>query len=901
MKNKYAILGLIFLLIGFASGEILTPSSVTHTQDHNTTNTYSFEIENTLNVSESVNIQLTGGEILDLTSDFPKDISVPASTNRTVLYTLNTHGKSAKNMSGVMSFYYSSEKHIDFDVEVLGPAETAPPEPDPEPENKTLVITLIAGRIAPDSRVYFEVTDENRYPISGGKLLIDAGNPVEIDIGSDGLAKFDAPSSVTCPAMVRASKSGYISATRIYESPYCVSTTQPSETGGTIKFYHVRYENSIQQGAKITETFYIKNYGDCEIELIGIQYDKTRFTLSGLRVPIRVVGTYAKTLQPGSRTSLNVEIDAREMDPGIYSPTLWMIGEDCGGSEARDSLPFSITVLKGIRANVTQGELEISIYNENEVGNEARVRIRVDGDEIEDAKVKITFPDGSIITKETDDDGEVEFTITDVGDYKIKASKSGYTTATEEFNVEGEHTYELSIDLGEIMYSKTLEIFIKSDNRSISSAKVQIILPNGKSRDFTSSYTGKVTMILDMLGDYSVRATKAGYFPVEQSFSVALKPAEISVEGKQELDSTITLSLLSEGSPLVNTIIHKTAPDNYTTSLLTPSNGKVTVHLNLVGKYTFFVNKTGYVVVRKIIDISKKKFTLSYDEKELVKGNNLLITAKEGDSSLSGVDVEITLPDNDIITKSTTSSGQISLPLEQVGTYTLIATKSGYDDVSLEFPAVVPTMTLEPIYHNENDVPTESPICGGTISAKVTVGDDVLSGVTMKLTKPDETIISLVGRELIFFEGQYKITAQKEGYEDASATFSITCPVTLIIPPKDITMDDNITFQFSKKIDATLQCGSTAKASLYVGSDGVVSVKPVDTGVCTLEWSGGMVQFTVKEKGGIIAGFSSWIGANIWYLSFVLLIVAILLALYWRKQHATPSSSGESFDKEMRK
>lgn len=887
---------LVVFLISAANADIaVNQTTVSIRQYVNTTTMYSLNLTNTNeNNSETVNIHLTGGEILDLTSDFPKTITVPANSSRIMYYTISIGSKTPKNLSGYLIFYYSGQQNIPMNVEILV-AGGMPPIP---PTNDTMIISIIAGKIEPNKRAYFWITNANGIAITNAILFVDVGGSdvEEVDI-IDGIARFDAPSTVTCPAMVRAVKSGYPTTVKIFDSPQCSASQQQAESG-TIKFYSAQYSNSFQQGATTNEIFYVKNYGACATELIGVQYDGTTFTLSGQRVPIRVTGSYAKTLQAGDRTQLSVMIDTTGLALGQYTPTLWIVGEDCKGNEVRDSLPFTITVISGgiVPENKTH-DLEIT---HSIVDKKLKVIIEADDERIENAKVRLYYPDGTRDTEYTDEDGQVQYELTTDGEYKITATKDGYKDADEKKFIYGAigTTDELSINTTEIKYGSPVIITVYAGQSKISSATVKITLPTGTDETYTTSSDGTVSKIIDIIGDYTIRATKTGYFSATKTFSVALSPITIeTTAGTEELGKTITLLIHSDSTSLVNAIVKITKPDNSTTTILTPTDGKTTISLDQIGTYTIMANKTGYISTTKTISIAKKAIVIT-TEGDLVINKNIIISTKNTDETIiPNVDIGIKLPDNILKTVSTSTSGQVSFLLEQLGTYILTAKKEGYEDKTLTLEIKQAVLTVTPIYYNKALEPVTTAICGGSVASKVTADNVIISGAISQLTFPTGTTpIILVTRADLLQDGTYTITATKEGYSDGTASFTVSCEADLLILPKDVFVDENIYFKFNKAVtDATLQCGDSV-SYLTIASDGSFNASAATvSGICTLKWGNKQYSFTVKKKSMVEGLF------NIWTLVGIALVIMIVLGLlYMRGKVSMPRRKIEdTFSKEV--
>jgi len=167
-----------------------------------------------------------------------------------------------------------------------------------------------------------------------------------------------------------------------------------------------------------------------------------------------------------------------------------------------------------------------SVY-ENE---EFTISVTSNGDEVED--VSITFDDSEIGT--TDSNGELIYTPTETGEFKVTASKSGYESDSDTIEVlyqpKGlEISAPLVVDRGE-----TIVILVTCEGKSVSGVTVMF----GSNDLGTTPASGNITHTPDQIGTHTITASKSGYQDASKDIDITdpgarLVYSNLSIEPKR--------------------------------------------------------------------------------------------------------------------------------------------------------------------------------------------------------------------------------------------------------------------------------------------------------------------------------------------------------------------------------
>ncbi len=167
-----------------------------------------------------------------------------------------------------------------------------------------------------------------------------------------------------------------------------------------------------------------------------------------------------------------------------------------------------------------------SVY-ENE---EFTILVTCDGDEVED--VSIIFDDSEIGT--TDSNGELIYTPTETGEFKVTASKSGYESDSKDIEVLYQpKVLEISAPLVEDK-GETIVISVTCEGKSVSGVAVMF----GSNDLGTTSASGNITHTPDQIGTHTITASKSGYQDASKDIDITdpgarLVYSNLSIEPKR--------------------------------------------------------------------------------------------------------------------------------------------------------------------------------------------------------------------------------------------------------------------------------------------------------------------------------------------------------------------------------
>jgi len=170
--------------------------------------------------------------------------------------------------------------------------------------------------------------------------------------------------------------------------------------------------------------------------------------------------------------------------------------------------------------------LIFSVY-ENE---EFTILVTSADDEVED--VSITFDDSEIGT--TDSNGELIYTPTESGEFKVTASKSGYESDSENIEILYQpKVLEISAPLVEDR-GETIVISVTCEGKSVSGVAVMF----GSNDLGTTPASGNITHTPDQIGTHTITASKSGYQDASKDIDITdpgarLVYSNLSIEPKR--------------------------------------------------------------------------------------------------------------------------------------------------------------------------------------------------------------------------------------------------------------------------------------------------------------------------------------------------------------------------------
>ncbi|MCK5659756.1 MAG: S-layer protein [Methanosarcinales archaeon] len=151
------------------------------------------------------------------------------------------------------------------------------------------------------------------------------------------------------------------------------------------------------------------------------------------------------------------------------------------------------------------------------------IKVTSDGEGVKGVEVEF---DGDVIGK-TNSDGEVEHTATDGGNFDITATKSGFTEASKEVDVEkipDNKKLQISISPDRIKENHAFTITVSSPDGVIEDANVDF---DGKRIGKTDS-DGKINYTQELEGTYTVLATKSSFLKASTDVTIVRPPVLFS-------------------------------------------------------------------------------------------------------------------------------------------------------------------------------------------------------------------------------------------------------------------------------------------------------------------------------------------------------------------------------------
>lgn len=337
-------------------------------------------------------------------------------------------------------------------------------------------------------------------------------------------------------------------------------------------------------------------------------------------------------------------------------------------------------------------------------------------------------------------------------------------------------------------------------------------------------------------------------------------------------DTTIiTVVSESQGVPLASMQI--VLPNNNIVTSTTNSDGRLSLTLDQTGNYKITASKAGYVSSdAHEFDVSKKPLSITIDPESPKIGQSVTIMAKSDAEPLMGVDLEITLPNENKISRSTTSSGTTAITTEKTGEHHVYATKTNYETVDMSFTVKGKAM--------EVSFSPEAPTCGQSVhvTAKDTEDSYALTGVEYTHNGND-----VAGGYFTAVEGQNTIIATKDSYQEVSKDVTVTCAAVLQIPPLNIKKGESAYAKWNKDVEWTLTCDSSEGNVTFAGSGATFNRTISSKAMCRLSWADRTYPFEVKG-GGLGLSFEG----NTVYWIIAIIAVVLFIVVLWRRGTLQP-------------
>jgi len=233
---------------------------------------------------------------------------------------------------------------------------------------------------------------------------------------------------------------------------------------------------------------------------------------------------------------------------------------------------------KGVTSFSTLDTLQIIVPDTSKAkpGDDVTVTVQdAAGNPVPSASV--TIP-GTTISGTTDSSGKYTFALPGAGQYKIRATKPGYSQAEASIRQEG--VLSVRVVPKRVEVGDKVKITVVDSKGEQVVASISIARPDGVDEVDTKS---ERDYIPQKAGVYNVSVSKQGYSGASDSFEVVLKSITLRMEFS---DKTLVVSAQSRGELLENVSLEITSPSGEVYEVLTDENGNVQVEAEENGDYT---------------------------------------------------------------------------------------------------------------------------------------------------------------------------------------------------------------------------------------------------------------------------------------------------------------------------
>ncbi|MFA5365970.1 MAG: carboxypeptidase-like regulatory domain-containing protein, partial [Candidatus Bathyarchaeia archaeon] len=686
-------------------------------------------------------------------------------------------------------------------------------------------ITPTSGKITGGKTNWIHVTSATGTP--QGSLIIFGGSIQNISISS-GYASYSAPTDMICPVSITAHDMAGNNQLYLFDTPICVPYVSPDTGSSSVEFIPSAIEKNFEQDITNQLTANIHNSGSNDLKLVSGTFSATTYSTAYGEQPIRLSGTaFANTQLPtGQILPISFSIDTRGMPAGTYSTIFTLVCTDTKGKTLLQSFPATITVVqKSVPTNSTT-QLIIAKSKEYPIKSDTiYLEVFGGGANIPNANLKITF-NGVQSDYYTPTNGKILYYVPDNGDYTVVAHKDGYVDGIMNFTV---GTKQIVMTTSTPQINTNLQLNVTYNGNPLDGATIQITAPDNTLNTYTTSTQGILNYVLNQLGTYYITASKDNYQSATINVSSVERPLVFAIVGDPTYTTTITVRA-KEGDTYLTTPALVSDPDNIQTTQQTDFS----LTLSKTGTYTITAQKTGYAKTVYQLNVSQAAPTINVTGDQL-PNSNLVVEVFSGTTGLSGATVTITKPDGKIDTYQT-NNGKVQFTTEGTGSYTIQATKTGYQTSTANIVITSRPMTLKIGYTNANSAPIDGPKLNArmVLTAETTTGTVTTPIIpTYKITGPDGAVYA-TPQITLNKEGTYSIEATLNGY--VTATNTVIVPgrtATLLTPPQDINVGGTVTMQFDKPIEAVqILCGANAGTTLATDTNNEVKQKITVPGDC---------------------------------------------------------------------
>ncbi|MCX6695592.1 MAG: carboxypeptidase-like regulatory domain-containing protein, partial [Candidatus Altiarchaeota archaeon] len=310
-----------------------------------------------------------------------------------------------------------------------------------------------------------------------------------------------------------------------------------------------------------------------------------------------------------------------------------------------------------------------------DVGKVVSINVQSNGAALSGASVSVSKTGGSTqnLPGTTGADGKITFTPSEVGEYTVKASKTGYDDATDTFTTKNAFQVTLPPE-DTLKVGNNVKITVKDASGSpVSGVSVTAA---GTSISGTTDAAGEFSFTIDHAGRYDISLRKTGFN--DQSVSLSTKGTLNAILSKNEVElgGTVTIKVSdSQGNLLSSTIVIRN-PDGIAR---TETASEYTYTTEKVGVHTVIVSKQDYATDNKTFNVKPKELAL----KATFEGDELRVNATSHGTPVGSIVVKVKLPDGTESSVTTNSAGiAVYSGADQAGNYTLSATSQDYSSTA---------------------------------------------------------------------------------------------------------------------------------------------------------------------------------------------------------------------------
>ncbi len=336
--------------------------------------------------------------------------------------------------------------------------------------------------------------------------------------------------------------------------------------------------------------------------------------------------------------------------------------------------------------------------------------------------------------------------------YTIRSTKNGYkseSSVTASLNAGTTVIYDFALDANPSSVSGKVTV---DGTDGLSRAKVIAFSSNGNPVDSTVS-TSDGTYLLGLNpGNYTLRASKAGYSRTETSTSVSIGQNLTGIN----LDVDENFGFISGNitdaneSGLEQTFVSLQKAGGNGASAITDQEGSFSLSKLTAGTFTIEISKTGFITQRDTFVLNDGDF-ISFDRELTAKNGSISGTVTdENGIFLSEATVTATNTDGINYTAISDDSGNYSINSVEPSTYSVNAAKTGY--TTTDASSVI--ITLEELNASDIDV-TNLIQNNGVIQGSIT---NVVTGDPIKNVQVSANGSRGSGFSITSANGQFEIT-----------------------------------------------------------------------------------------------------------------------------------------------